>query len=108
MWKEAMKLLTLVVQAIIGTVDWVKSLIERHFNEFYLVGLFVSGAMILVRWGSLPHVADWVEKGVVIGAALGLITGKRTQIDVPPITPVPIAPAVIAPAVPVDTKAEGG
>ncbi len=102
-----MKAIVLVLQFVIAIADWLKSLIERHFNEFYLAGLFVSGAMILVRWGNLPHVADWVEKGVVIGAALGLITGKRTNIDNPPITPVPLAPVVL-PGKGVDNPPGGG
>jgi len=68
-----------LLDLFINTVVWLKHLIHEQFDKLYLAGLFFTGAMILVRWGALPHVADWVEKGVVIGAALMLITGNKKQ-----------------------------
>lgn len=60
-------------------MEFLKTLLKDHFFEFYLALLFVIGAVVLVLWGNKPEVADWVEKGVVIGAILGLITGAKKQ-----------------------------
>lgn len=74
----------LLIASLTAFIAGTRDFIEKHFREFYLAGLFLTGAVLLIRYGQLAWVSDWIQKGVVIGAILLLIQKVNPPPEVKP------------------------